>query len=393
MTPEVASLRFISDITGKDYTGKWDVYGTDLGIPVYSPAYKRMYFLFGDTFGIGEIEAGKPRYWRSTIAGYTSDFDFTKGVNWEGFFEDKDGKARELVAAHHTKSIDRLEVTKICQGGIEVDGKLYLFYESINNWGPTASGIWHLNFGGVIRSDDGGKTCVRIPDLTWIEPTDPEDVMIASRLVREDESMHKIDIEFDANAHVAPGYGQMYACDGKDGYIYLFGRPGGRIRGIKVARVRRENIETFAAYDYLVRYENGQPVWKNYREGLDEIIANPEAAEVIPAPTSNMSVSYNGYLGCWLLTYYYPSKGIYFATSKTPYGPFSEPQVVIPFDHPELTRGNQGAKDGNALYGGFTSEMMNRENGKITPIILSQWYNREGQHRYYGSRMFEIEWR
>lgn len=402
---KVKELRYVCNITGEGITTDWDVYGTDLGIPVYSEAQKKMYFLFGDTFGAGNPDdPSKGKNWRGTIAGYTSDLDFTNGIKWEGFLDDANGDARQLVPAHYTPNDAKIERTKICQGGIEVNGALYFFYESIRYWGPHASGIWFLNFGGTIKSTDGGKTFSKLYDLTWIEPTDEEGIKVARDLTLEDMSFVPArGVEFDAKAHVAPGFGQMYATDGKDGYIYVYGRPGGRKKGIKVGRVKKENIESFAAYEYLTEFDGDKAVWKPFREGLDAIIANPEKADVIPAPTSNMSVQYNEYLGKWMLIYFYPGGegsyfeadekpcGIYYSLGDTPYGPFTTPELVLPYNHPELTRELPGAINKNGLYGGFTHEKMYREGGKIVPIIISQWHDRVGLPRIYGSRLFEIE--
>lgn len=392
-TMKVKEVRGVDVVTGLDRTEKWDVYGTDLGIPVYSPTRRRMYFLFGDTEGISEYDKTQPRYWRGTVAGYTDDMDFTKGINWDGFLLDGEGRAKELVFSHHSKKDVHKERSKISQGGIEINGNLYVFYESICYWGPLASGYWYLNYGGTLKSTDGGETFEKVYDLTWIEPLEDDDRFEnASLCATEDMNLNPSGVEFDAKAHIAPGFGQMYGCDGKDGYIYIFGRYGGRIHGIKVGRVKKESFEDFSAYEYLTEYdESGEAVWKPYREGLDAIIANPEKAEIIPAPTSNMSVAYNNYLQKWLLTYYYPNKGIMFATAESPYGPYCEPQMVLPIDHPELTKEIDIEFNSNSLYGGFTHEMMYRENGKIVPIVISQWYRRAGKNRFYGSRLFEIE--
>lgn len=388
---KVKEIRYISQITGMNYTDKWDVVVTDLGIPVYSPTLGRMYFLFGDTEGASEYDKTVARNWRGTVAGYTESFDFRDGIKWDGFLCDKNGSAKQLVVAHYTPNAARTEKTKISQGGIEVNGALYVFYESINHWGPRASGLWYLNFGGTLKSTDGGETFEKVYDLTWIEPTEGEALDTAARVATEDMELRPSSVEFDAKAHIAPGFGQMYACDGKDGYVYVFGRYGGRIHGIKVGRVKYADFENFAAYEYLTGYtEKGEAIWKPFREGLDAIIQDPESAEIIPAPTSNMSVAYNSYLQKWLLSYYYPQKGICFAVADTPYGPYSTPEMVLPIDHPELLREVEGI-DGNALYGGFTHELMNRENGKIIPIIVSQLCYHGKVRTFYNSKLFEIE--
>ena len=115
----VENIRFVGDITGIGLTDRWDVCGTDLGIPVYSPSQQRMYFLFGDTFGlpkelcqgdnrIAAVDSEVARNWRGTVAGYTSYFDLTSGINWEGFIADEEGNARALIEAHYCKNDEYL---------------------------------------------------------------------------------------------------------------------------------------------------------------------------------------------------------------------------------------------------------------------------------------------
>lgn len=388
---EIKSVKYISTVTGDGITDKWDVYGTDLGIPVYDSTNKRMYFLFGDTEGESEIDKTKTRNWRGTVGGYTSTLDFTDGIKWDGFLADENGNARELVTAHHSNTPVK-ENTKISQGGIEIGGNLYVFYESIRGWGPRASGYWYLNYGGVIKSSDGGKSFDKLYDLSWIEPTSGAELENAVKVIKEDMALNPIDIEFDAAEHIAPGFGQMYGCDGKDGYIYVFGRHGGRIHGIKLGRVLKERFESFSEYEYLTGYTtDGDAIWLPGSEGLSAIAKAPECAEIIPAPSSNMSVQYNEYLKKWVIVYYYPNKGICLAASEHPYGPYSDITLALPIDHPEIIKDIQLGVNGNALYGGFTHEMMNRENGKIIPIVISQWYDRPNTHRFYGAKLFEIE--
>ena len=385
----VKACRYVANLTGVGLTDRWDVYGTDLGVPVYSPSQQRMYFLFGDTSGVSEIDPTKKKNWRTTVAGYTELLDFSEGIRWDGFLDDGTGMARELVKALHQTGSNTKEISKICQGGIELDGKLYFFYESIRRWGE--SGYWDVNYGGVIRSDDGGKTFEKVYDLSWIEPTDENDVLLATRLIQADINLGSVAVDFDGPSHVVPGFGQLYPLDGKDGYVYLFGRFGGRQKGIKVARVKREDFERFSAYEYLVRYENGEPVWLPYREGIDAITADPTAADVIPAPTSNMAVHWNEYLGKWVLTYYRTKSGICYATADHPYGPYSRPYLLISIKEPKLTADLPSKSGASGLYGGFTHEMMNREYGKIMPVVISQWYITSAGPRFYGSKMFEIE--
>lgn len=386
---EIISLRYAGDITGSGITTQWDVSGTDLGIPVYSPKQQRMYYLFGDTFGVPKKKTeglnsfvpeasagGSERNWRGTIAGYSDCFDISGGIRWDGFIPDENGDARALIPAHYSHRTNT-EVTKICQGGIEINGNLYCFYESIRHWGPTGSGYWDVSYSGAIRSGDGGKTFERVYDMSWCETDRGEFADTIKTLVTEDMALQPSGVDFDLSAHVAPSFGQMFACDGKDGYVYIYGRHGGRIHGIKTGRVRYDDIERFDAYEYLTGWEHGAPVWVKGSRGA------VAAMDIIPAPTSNMSVYYNAYLQRWMLCYFKPETGILYALADTPYGPYSTPEMMISINDPLVTRDNPTG--GNRLYGAFTHELLCRENGRIVPVIYSRWYEKN-----YNSAIIDV---
>ena len=118
---------------------------------------------------------------------------------------------------------------------------------------------------------------------------------------------------------------------------------------------------------------------------------NQREVEVVPPPMSNLSVFYNNYLGKWLLIHHYPEKGVYCRESETPYGPFGEAQEILTESHPDLLDGISIETDGNRLYSSYTHETICRENGRIIPLIVSQWYEWPGHPRYYASRIFDIE--
>ena len=152
----IKNVRAAADITGRHLTSKWDVVGTDGGKMIYSPKYRRMYLFFGDTFGVDPKNPMKETNWRGSVAGYTSDFDFSRGIRWDGFLLDDQGRAKEIIKKHMSHNDANKEVTKICQGGIEVDGVMYVSYESIRHWGT--AGRWDANFSGILKSTDGGET-------------------------------------------------------------------------------------------------------------------------------------------------------------------------------------------------------------------------------------------
>jgi len=396
----VSSLRMVDDITGYGHTHQWDVWGTDLGHPVYSPSQQRMYFLFGDTFSpeksdekkivdnkfCGDIHYGFTRNWRGTIAGYITDFDVSNGFKWAGFLSDKDGNARGLIDSYHTRSFKHFENTKIAQGGVEIDGALYVFYESIRDWDSMDTGFgrsWRVNYMGVIKSTDGGDSFERVYDLTWVEYDQGEYADLIKRLATEDMDLKPSGFDLDLSTHVGPGFAQTCAIDGKDGYIYIYGRRGGRQTGIKVGRVKKEKIETFAEYEYLTKYENGEPVWVKGQEGLRLVHENEPESDIVKCPCSNMSVHYNAYLQKWVLTFYRVKVGVMYAVSETPYGVYSEPEMLISIDEPMLQEDNPTG--GNVLYGGFVHELLNKEGGKKMMVIISQLHE-----KFYNSKLVEV---
>ena len=69
-------------------------------------------------------------------------------------------------------------------------------------------------------------------------------------------------------------------------------------------------------------------------------------------------------------------------------------RLLFPFDRSRRLRSNiiKYAVDSfNLACDAGYYLMKHRENGKIVPIVISQWYKRATEHRFYGSKLFEIE--
>lgn len=373
--PVVRSVKFVNFTSGKKAvvdTTKWDVNGTDLGIPVYSDKEKALWLFYGDTFA---TPLPSDENWRGTVIGKTSDMDFSEGVKYSGFVPDENGNALGLIAHHKSGNDDYFERTKICQGAVEVDGTMYAFYESIRHWGD--HGYWDVNYSGAIKSTDGGLTWQRVYDLTWTADNDKyRDVVKV--LAEETVDMQPDGGKVDVDKHYCPAFGQMYPVDGKDGYVYVYGRRGGRQYGASIARVKKEDIECFDKYAYYVNVD-GKRMWADGAEGLKLLNANEQASYVVPLPVSNFTVAYNAYLDGWVAMYYKPNHGIVMRVAPTPYGQFgSEIDVLLPTD--DLPCGKIG------LYGGFTHEKMTADGGKKMYFIASQWNTIA-----YCSELFELE--
>lgn len=393
----VQSVRVVEDLIGYGRTERWGVWGTDLGIPVYSPMRKRMYFLFGDAYNFGksgsqfegekvsdQIDARTRR--RGTIAGYITDFNLSNGIKWAGFLDQEDGSVRLLIPTNRRNTQEKYERSKVSQGGIEIDGALYIFYESVRDWDPMSTGFqrsWRVNYAGVVKSTDGGETFERVHDLSWVETDRGEYAATIKELAGQGVDLRPSGYRLDLTAHVAPGFAQICAVDGKDGYVYIYGRRGGRHTGIKVGRVKRHKIESFSEYEYLTGYEAGEPVWVKGQEGLRIVHEREPECDIIKSPCSNTSVHYNAYLQRWMIVFYRVGVGIMYALAETPYGVYSEPRVMLSIDDPRIVVPN--AEGGNVLYGGFTHELLNLEGGRRTMVVISQW-----NPEYYNSVLIEV---
>lgn len=373
----VAFKEIVTGTKAKHNTMEWGVDGTDLGIPVYSSKENNLWIFFGDTFDrpFPKDNGDGKAYWRGTVIGKMEKFN-PEDFKFDTFVLDENGLASDQIIAHHKKDSDYYEVTKICQGAVEVNGVMYAFYESIRHWGQP--GYWDVNYGGAIKSSDGGKTWERVFDLTWVESATSEFAGVIKEIAEQGTDLKPSGITINLEERVGPAFGQLYPIDGKDGYIYLYGRHGGRWHGIVCARVKKENIEKFNEYEYLLGYDGDKPIWIKGKEGLKAM--NENEFQMIKAPVSNMSVCYNNYLRKWMVVYYKPYYGIVYHTAETPYGPFSDLEVMLSNDYPFPC--------GKYIYGGFTHEMLTNDNGQTIYLLISQWTD-----IIYGVELFEVKFK
>lgn len=268
-------LEQIAILTGNDpdcvnKTGdRWEVFGTDLGS---SFRYKdETVLVFGDTFG--EYK----RDWRSNVLGFSSDSDLSDGVTIDRMIEDAPGHAKEILAS---RKVDNDEMTVIPTYGVAVGDRLILHYMSVKHWGEP--GHWDLGAAGFAFSDDGGET--------WTK--DPEAILPG-----------------DTN------WGQV-AIEEHEGYLYLFGIPGGRYGDLKLARVKPDALLTISAWEY----------WDGSAWGADP----SKAAVIVPGPIGELSVRWNSHYQRWLMIYLIDDAGlIVLRTAESLTGPWGEPRVVV----------------------------------------------------------------
>ena len=384
-----------------------------------------MFLLFGDTYGSDrkDTELGEDttsRNWLSNFMAITSDTDLNDGLEFDDLYR-KGGtypqdKACAIIEGKHedlTNCINKgWERTKINQGGIEApDGTLYSFYESVRNFG--ANGTWMVNYQGAIKSTDGGVTWERVHDLTWFVDVDnhfdyavksaEETVAEAARSSELTEAAEIKGLIKNAEEREAPYFAQCYPLDGKDGYMYLFGRARGRQHGIKVARVLWDNIENFEEYEYYQGMNaDGTPKFIKGYDGM-KALNNDEVGYVFAhgqdEVTSSFSACYNEYLGKWMICYYQPPyfaegnnvkmspEKVGFRLSDTVWGNYGRFHTIMeqdffapngvdtPSDILEFNGYNADASWKTnkiiKLYGGFVNEKYQEQNGKIFYMIMT----------------------
>ena len=379
MSVIIEKVEITGYLTGKnsknDTLSRFKVGGTDLGMPLYNSVRNEMFLAFGDTFsdpfGIDKPDMMFKRRWRSnTLAKIKLAESYEDGIEIVDFLKnDKTNVAKSIIQGHHTADHENIEVTKIPTGMIEVNGNLYMFYFSIRTWKP----ISIMNYGGCLKSVDNGKTWQRVYDLTWIDETTKEYDSQIEKLINEPATnvVHRKTFinskkKIDVNEHKANSYTLNFPVDGKDGYIYIFGECGYRKRGIRLARVLKDEIENFDSYEYMVDTNDlNEPIWIKGKEGL-KLQKDNVNSYIIANPSGEMSVAYNKYLKKWLLfkitedgnqVACYPSDNVY--------GPYGKAFEIMNNTHKDLPN--------KIMYAPLTHEKLFEQDGKIMNILLSQW--------------------
>lgn len=345
---EIESVEDIGMLTGVNAATNtltnFNVGGTDLGFPYYDDSREKMYFLFGDTFSsVNKLTTG----WRSQTVGITSDLSASDGIAFDSFISDSKGKAISIIPSRHDDNDKKGEKTTIPTGGIVINGVHYVYYMSIREW---IDGGWDINFCSVAKSTDGINFS-RVSDLYW---TDGTDLGKSNTISILGASTNVIDTRTGVD------FLQIFPYQMGD-YIYLFGLTAGRKGGVKLARVKPENIEIFDEYEYYTgKNSNKEPIWIKGIDGLTAIKNNLNSY-VIAYQSGELSVSYNEYLGKYILSTYCKNKIVMFTSENLI--DWSLPQTITT------------ALEIPQLYGGFTHELYVEEKGKQMYFFVSQYQN------------------
>jgi len=323
-------------------TTTWGVGGTDIGAPFYDPANERLYFAFGDTFARAPMSGT----WNSNAILYTTNKDFSNGIQWEGKLPGQNGATSTVTpitnnvgnANGWTPQPELLTSpdvgTCIPTGAFVLNGTYYLFYMEVHEFSST--GEFSVFSNAVVKSTDSGVTWAKVTTLGW-------------NAMKIDES------EGDA-----PGFGQIFPLLADDGYVYIYGIPGGRSGGVQLGRVLSENFEDPEAYEYYHLNRDQTIDWRAGTTGLKSIKGD-ESSYIVAPSCGELSIAYNDYLGKYIMTYLQNNSQIVMRRSATPWGTWSSSDAIV----------NQSNIDG--LYGGFTHPVLSDHNGQRIYLLVSQW--------------------
>ena len=179
-------VRKVGQITGEaGFTNtmeKFNVYGTDLGIPYYDETTGRLTLLFGDTYAAASFSGN----WRSNVALYTEQEDYSTGIAFTGALTTT-GPAESGIAVQLTpgassvttllqgdKGKTPLTHTCIPTGVVMVGETTYIFYMEIDKNAFPATGGWGVYCNRVIKSEDHGQTWTQVESLVWQAKDDNE---------------------------------------------------------------------------------------------------------------------------------------------------------------------------------------------------------------------------
>jgi hypothetical protein len=292
----------------------------------------KLYMVFGDTFGPpappNPPGGGGGSDWRSnTMAVITNWHDPAKGLKFSSMITDRPGHAKALIQGLHQPNNGQGEVTKIPTYGIASrvgpnGDRMYLDFMSVKHWG--APGHWSLNDSAIAYSDDLGQHWT-ISNVSWPGDSNFGQVAIVS-VGSEADPAHSM--------------------------LYFFGIPGGRYGSVELARVPETEILDQSAYQYYAGSAGGGPVWKS-----NEAAAVP----VVPAPSGELSVMWDAYLGRWIMVTGNPNdNAIEMRDSPTLWGDWSSPHLLIGQDYPDA-------------YGGYMHPFLTQNGGQDIYLTVSRW--------------------
>jgi hypothetical protein len=145
-----------------------------------------------------------------------------------------------------------------------------------------------------------------------------------------------------------------------DNYLYLWGTPGGREGGVKLARVLPSQIENLSAYSYYNGSIGGFPQWTASEYNAEKIV--PSSSEG-GTGVGEMSVMYNEAVGAWTMMYVTGGEAPDFEIRQAPqpWGPWSDPVRVADFSQAP------------GLYAPYMNPLYVEDGGRTLYFTMSLW--------------------
>jgi Domain of unknown function (DUF4185) len=330
--PRILSIQttMVEDLTGPYAPGDQravDVRGNDLGIVAES--CDQLFFVFGDTFGYdssGSLAPGGSN-WRSNTFGRSTDLDPSKGITIEHWLVGPDGKAVAIVEGAHQPPLTGSdgEQTKIPTAMVVIDKRIYVHYMSVHGFLPKG-GAWETNYTKWVYSDDWGSSWTQDPQIF----TGRDSIFTELALTKESGAGNE-------NGH----------------FVYVLGTPNGRFGPARCARVEKERLLDFSAWQFYAGRPGDDTRWSRSMQ---------DAVEVVPVPVGEASLLWNPFLHCWMYTYLNESShNLELRTADFVWGPWSSPvTLATPQAYPQL-------------YGAFMTPSFLRDQGRTLDFVMSSF--------------------
>ncbi|MDL9935122.1 DUF4185 domain-containing protein [Gordonia sp. ABSL1-1] len=281
----VGAATIVARLTGpgamNDTVGRHNIVGTDLGV-MWDNGHGEILTAFGDTqsFNGWSLLYGELFYWRSNVLLRSRDHYLADGMSFSSH-AGRPGHAKRLL-----KPNVRREVTIIPTAGVAANGAQYMTVMSVKKW--ASPGIWQTNWSGLVKSTDNGQNWKAVDAF------------------RPNGGGNR---KFQMGAFLKVGK-----------TLYYYGTPDGRWGAVYLARVDEKDIEKLGKWEY---FSYGR--WVRNNPG--------SATPVMPAPTGELSVAWNDYLGKYI-SLAQADNGAMLRTADSPMGPWSRGQLIAPSSDP-----------------------------------------------------------
>ena len=332
------NFRIVARLTGPagsssiNPTSQVGIGGTDLGHMVNHKG--KTYFLFGDTFadqGPGGAD------WRNNAMAYSTDTTPANGITFDGWITRANGTARQVI------NPGTQPTTYIPTGAISIGDKIYAWYMHVSDW----STGWTLSHAGLASWREGDSQFTTVPNYKFQSLTGGP--------YTTDEG--RVGGNFGM---VAASYRSPLENSG-DEHIYIWGTPGGREGGVKLARVLPSDIENLSAYRYYDGTFGGVPQWTTNEYAGEKII--PSRAQG-GTGVGEMSVMYNEAVAAWTMMYGTggPSPDFEIRQAPQPWGPWSDPVRAVDFSQAP-----------GGIYSPYMNPLYVEDDGKTLYFTMSLW--------------------